>query len=254
MADGTLVADAGRMPDDVDARRPADAVRRDGHRAPRRAVRRRRPGLDRRRGGRRSRGPVRGASRRERLGAERIIAMSRHADRQALAQRLRRDRHRRPSAATTAWPGSQELLGGIGADAVLECVGTKESMQQALDATASRRPGRVRRRAGRRLRAADPPAVLGATSRVAGGVAPVRGYLPELLDDVLSGAIDPGRVSTSAPAGAGAGGVRAPWTSAGRSRRCCGRSRSAGELAVQRGEHRAGHRVGLVAPDHGRSR
>src|SRR6185369_3701874 len=72
-----------------------------------------------------------------RLGAERIVAMSRHSDRQAIAASF-------GATDIVAERGDEgaarvrDLLGGIGADAVLECVGTKESMQQALDTT---RPG-----------------------------------------------------------------------------------------------------------------
>src|SRR5690606_31649718 len=70
-------------------------------------------------------------------GAERIIAMSRHADRQQVATEF-------GATDLVAERGEEgvarvmELTGGIGADAVLECVGTKESMEQAF---ASARPG-----------------------------------------------------------------------------------------------------------------
>lgn len=71
------------------------------------------------------------------LGAERVIAMSRHADRQALARVF-------GATEIVAARGDEgvdavkELTGGIGADAVLECVGTHESVVQALK---SARPG-----------------------------------------------------------------------------------------------------------------
>jgi threonine dehydrogenase-like Zn-dependent dehydrogenase len=127
-----------------------------------------------------------------RLGAERIIAMSRHADRQELA---------RVFGATdiVAERGAegvarvQELLGGIGADAVLECVGTEESMQQSLDST---RPGGRVGYVGVPNGGPELPIrkMFGDNIAVGGGVAPVRAYLPELLSDVLAGAIDPGRV------------------------------------------------------------
>jgi threonine dehydrogenase-like Zn-dependent dehydrogenase len=126
-----------------------------------------------------------------RLGAERIIAMSRHADRQELA---------RVFGATdiVAERGAegvarvQELLGGIGADAVLECVGTEESMQQSLDST---RPGGRVGYVGVPNGGPELPIrkMFGDNIAVGGGVAPVRAYLPELLSDVLAGAIDPGR-------------------------------------------------------------
>jgi threonine dehydrogenase-like Zn-dependent dehydrogenase len=128
----------------------------------------------------------------KRLGADRIIAMSRHADRQALA---------RSFGATDVVEARgddgvaavQELLGGIGADAALECVGTKESMQQAIDTT---RPGGRVGYVGVPAGGSELPIrrLFSSNVSVGGGVAPVRGYIPELLEDVLSGAIDPGRV------------------------------------------------------------
>ena len=81
------------------------------------------------------------------LGAERIIAMSRHADRQALAREF-------GAADIVAERGDagieaiMALTDGVGADSVLECVGTAESMDQAIRAA---RPGgrRCHRRADR---------------------------------------------------------------------------------------------------------
>ena len=73
----------------------------------------------------------------QRLGAERVIAMSRHADRQAVARAFGATdivEERGDDGVARV----EDLLGGIGADAVLECVGTKESMQQAIDVA---RPG-----------------------------------------------------------------------------------------------------------------
>jgi threonine dehydrogenase-like Zn-dependent dehydrogenase len=127
-----------------------------------------------------------------RLGAERVVAMSRHADRQAVAVAF-------GATDVVAERGAEgvarveELLGGIGADAVLECVGTKESMQQAIDAT---RPGGRVGYVGVPSGGAELPIreLFGRNVSVGGGVAPVRGYLPELLADTLSGAIDPGQV------------------------------------------------------------
>ncbi|MDG3008616.1 zinc-dependent alcohol dehydrogenase family protein [Rhodococcus sp. D2-41] len=127
-----------------------------------------------------------------RLGAERIIAMSRHGDRQDLARRFGAtdvvaERGKDGIAAV------EELLGGIGADSVLECVGTKESMRQALGAT---RPGGSLGFVG--VPAGEPelpmPYLFSRNLRVAGGIAPVRPYIDELLPDVLSGAIAPGLV------------------------------------------------------------
>jgi threonine dehydrogenase-like Zn-dependent dehydrogenase len=127
-----------------------------------------------------------------RLGAEQIIAMSRHADRQALATEF-------GATDVVAERGDEgvakvrELTGGIGADAVLECVGTKESMAQAIR---SARPGGRVGYVG--LPAGGPELPVGQLFRrnitVGGGVAPARAYLPELLGDVLAGTLDPGRV------------------------------------------------------------
>lgn len=127
-----------------------------------------------------------------RLGAERIVAMSRHADRQALAREF-------GATDVVAERGAegvelvQELLDGVGADAVLECVGTAESMAQSLATT---RPGGFVGYVG--VPAGGPELPIGTmfsrNLNVAGGVAPVRTYLPELLAEVLDGTIDPGRV------------------------------------------------------------
>lgn len=126
------------------------------------------------------------------LGAERIIAMSRHSKRQELAthfgatdiveQRGREGTDR-----------VKELLGGVGADSVLECVGSKQSMSQALH---SLRPGGQLGYVGV---PADGPELsigmmFGSNLNVAGGVAPARAYIPRLLTDVLAGRIDPGKV------------------------------------------------------------
>jgi threonine dehydrogenase-like Zn-dependent dehydrogenase len=128
----------------------------------------------------------------KRLGAERIIAMSRHPQRRALAEAfgatdLVGERGAEGSAKI------KEMLDGIGADAVLECVGTKESMQQAIDST---RPGGRIGYVGVPAGGAELPIgqMFGANINVGGGVAPVRTYLPELLRDVLEGGIDPGKV------------------------------------------------------------
>ncbi|HEV7933930.1 MAG TPA: zinc-dependent alcohol dehydrogenase family protein, partial [Actinomadura sp.] len=127
-----------------------------------------------------------------RLGAERIIAMSRHASRQALAVEF-------GATDIVAERGEEgaakvrELLGGVLADAVLECVGTKESMEQALAVT---RPGGHLGYVGVPAGGPELPIgrLFGSNIAVGGGIAPARAYIPGLLPDVLSGAIDPGRV------------------------------------------------------------
>lgn len=128
----------------------------------------------------------------KRLGAEQIIAMSRHAPRQALARQF-------GATDVVAERGDEgvtkvrELTGGIGADAVLECVGTKESMAQAIRST---RPGGRVGYVG--VPAGGPELPVGLlfsrNINVGGGVAPARAYLPELLGDVLAGTLDPGAV------------------------------------------------------------
>ena len=127
-----------------------------------------------------------------RLGAERIVAMSRHEDRQRLARGFGAtdvvsERGENGSAEV------KELLDGVGADAVLECVGTKESMQQAMDCT---RPGGFVGYVGVPAGGPELPIrqMFSDNLNVAGGVAPVRAYLPDLLSDVLDGTIDPGQV------------------------------------------------------------
>jgi threonine dehydrogenase-like Zn-dependent dehydrogenase len=127
-----------------------------------------------------------------RLGAERVIAMSRHDDRAALARSF-------GATDVVAARGDagiaeiKELLGGELADSALECVGTEESMDQAIGSVhGGGKVGYVGVPAGgSRL----PIGVLfGRNITVGGGMAPARHYIPELLPDVLSGAIDPGRV------------------------------------------------------------
>lgn len=128
----------------------------------------------------------------KRLGAERIIAMSRHASRQAVARQFGATDiiEERGDAGRDALV---ELMGGVGVDAALECVGTKESMQQALDVA---RPGGKVGFVG--VPAGGPELPVGqmfsTNVGVAGGVAPAREYIPELLRDVLAGTLDPGPV------------------------------------------------------------
>jgi threonine dehydrogenase-like Zn-dependent dehydrogenase len=128
-----------------------------------------------------------------RLGAERIVIFSRHEDRAAIAQEF-------GATDVIAERGEEgvarlkELLGnGIGADAVLECVGTKLSMEQAIH---SARPGGRVGYVGVPNGGAELPirTLFSRNVSVGGGVAPVRAYLEELLADTLDGSISPGRV------------------------------------------------------------
>jgi threonine dehydrogenase-like Zn-dependent dehydrogenase len=125
------------------------------------------------------------------LGAERIIAMSRHEKRQQLA----REFGATDIIAERGDEGSariKDMTRGIGADSVLECVGTQESMMQAIRAA---RPG------GHVSYVGVPHQVelIGqelffSHVHLHGGPAPVRRYLPDLIDRVLKEKINPGKV------------------------------------------------------------
>ena len=128
----------------------------------------------------------------KRLGASRIVAMSRHADRQALA----REFGATDIVEERGDAGVERILGlfdGVGADCVLECVGTKESMDQAIRST---RPGGMVGYVGVPNGGSELPikSLFGTNVGVNGGVASVRNYIEEFLPVVLSGAINPGRV------------------------------------------------------------
>jgi threonine dehydrogenase-like Zn-dependent dehydrogenase len=125
------------------------------------------------------------------MGAERIIAMSRHDSRQKLA----REFGATDIVAERGGEGIErikELTGGVGADSVLECVGTQESMQQAIQVT---RPGGSVGYVGVphdvMLDGAD---LFFRHVRLHGGPAPVRRYLPDLIGLVFNGTINPGKV------------------------------------------------------------
>jgi threonine dehydrogenase-like Zn-dependent dehydrogenase len=128
----------------------------------------------------------------KRLGAERIVAMSRHADRQAIAREFGATDviEERGDAGVDR---VRALFDGIGADCVLECVGTKGAMDQAIRAT---RPGGTVGYVGSPNGGSELPVrpLFDDNIGVNGGVAPVRGYIEDLLQDVLSGIINPGRV------------------------------------------------------------
>jgi len=128
----------------------------------------------------------------KRLGATTIIAMSRHPQRQALAREFGAT-HVVEERGDEGVARVQELTGGIGADRVLECVGTKESMDQAIRST---RPGGMVGYVGVPNGGPELPVrpLFNRNVGVNGGVAPVRGYIEELLPDVRSGAIRPGLV------------------------------------------------------------
>jgi threonine dehydrogenase-like Zn-dependent dehydrogenase len=125
------------------------------------------------------------------MGAGRIIAMSRHEARQRLAREF-------GATDIVTERGDEgivrirELTRGIGADAVLECVGTQESMMQAIHST---RPGGsvgyVGVPHGVELNGEQ---LFFTHVHLHGGPAPVRRFLPTLIDLVLNGTINPGKV------------------------------------------------------------
>jgi len=125
------------------------------------------------------------------MGAERIIAMSRHASRQELAREF-------GATDIVTERGDEgvarikDLTKGVGADAVLECVGTQESMMQAVHST---RPGGsigyVGVPHGVELNSEQ---LFFAHVRLHGGPAPVRRFLPDLIDLVWNRKINPGKV------------------------------------------------------------
>lgn len=125
------------------------------------------------------------------MGAERIIVMSRHADRQKLALSF-------GATDIVAERGDEgiarikDLTRGLGADSVLECVGTAQSMDQAMQIT---RPGGY-------LSFVGVPHGVEIEGQnlffrhihLHGGPAPVRRYLPDLIDRIMTGKIDPSGV------------------------------------------------------------
>jgi len=128
----------------------------------------------------------------KRLGAEQIIIMGRHKDRIALAKEF-------GATDVVSERGEEaiervrELTGGFGAQSVLECVGSEQAMDTSMGIV----------RAGGAVGRVGVPhyeVIKGAQMMfyrnviVAGGPAPVRAYIDELLPDVMEGRIDPGRV------------------------------------------------------------
>jgi len=126
-----------------------------------------------------------------RLGAGRIIALSRNPARQALARSFGAT-DLVPERGQEATEAVLELTDRIGVDAALECVGTAQSFATAF---AVARPGAMVGFVGVPHGVEVPLDTMFARNIGSrGGSAPVRTYLPELLDDVLTGRIDPGQV------------------------------------------------------------
>ena len=125
------------------------------------------------------------------MGAERIIAMSRHVSRQKLAREF-------GATDIVTERGEEgvsrikELTKGIGADSVLECGGTQESMLQAVNST---RPGGFIGYVGVPHGVSlDGEQLFFSHVHLHGGPAPVRRYLPEMIKLVLDRKINPGKV------------------------------------------------------------
>lgn len=127
----------------------------------------------------------------EKLGAGRIIALSRNPARQSLAREfgatdIVEERGQDAVEAVT------KLTDSAGVDAALECVGTDQAIKTAVDIT----------RKGGMIGAVGLPLYEQFTYQdifwknvgIRGGVAPARRYIPDLLEDVLAGRINPGRV------------------------------------------------------------
>jgi len=125
------------------------------------------------------------------MGAGRIIAMSRHEKRQKLAREF-------GATDIVTERGDdgiariKDLTKGIGADSVLECVGTQESMMQAIHST---RPGGYVSYLGVPHGVElDGQQLFFTHVHLHGGPAPVRRFLPKLIDLILNGTINPGKV------------------------------------------------------------
>ena len=125
------------------------------------------------------------------LGAERIIAMSRHEPRQQLAREF-------GATDIVTERGDEgvarikDLTSGLGAHSVIEAVGTQESMMQAIRST---RPGGHVGYVGVTHDVALPgEEMFFSHVHLHGGPAPVRRFLPDLMDRIWNRKINPGKV------------------------------------------------------------
>lgn len=127
----------------------------------------------------------------KKLGADRIIAMSRNPARQKFAKEFGATDivEKRGDEAVSS---VKNLTHDVGVDAALECVGTNEAMQTAINIA---RPGSVVGFVGLPTDVVVPVrTMLSSNVGLRGGIAPARTYIPELLQDVIEGHITPGRV------------------------------------------------------------
>ncbi|MEJ3742681.1 zinc-dependent alcohol dehydrogenase family protein [Actinomycetes bacterium KLBMP 9797] len=125
------------------------------------------------------------------LGAERIIAMSRHESRQRLAREF-------GATDIVTERGDdgiakiKEMTGGLGAHSVVEAVGTQESMTQAINST--RRGGHVGYVGVTHDVSLPGMDMFNSLVHLHGGPAPVRRFLPDLMELIGNHTIDPGKV------------------------------------------------------------
>ncbi len=125
------------------------------------------------------------------MGAETVIAMSRHEPRQALARTFGAT-HVVAERGKEGVAAVKDILGGVGGDAVLECVGNGPAFEQAFRVA---RPGATVGMVGVPHGAEAPLRVMFSKNvGLAGGIAPVRRYLPDLLERVMTRQIEPGLV------------------------------------------------------------
>src|SRR5699024_3698988 len=125
------------------------------------------------------------------MGAEQIIAMSRHASRQKLAREFGAT-HIIEERGDDGVAKVKELTDGLGAHSVIEAVGTQESMMQAIGST---RPGGHIGYVGVSHDVSLPGGKLFfGLVHLHGGPAPVRRFLPELISLIWDRTIDPGKV------------------------------------------------------------
>jgi threonine dehydrogenase-like Zn-dependent dehydrogenase len=130
----------------------------------------------------------------KRIGAERIIVMGRHRSRLSLAREFGAT-DEVTERGEEAIAKVRELTGGFGAPAILECVGSEQAMDTALGIV---RPGGAIGRVGvPHYAPIDGNSTFYRNIIIAGGPAPVRAYIDELLPEILDGRIQPGLVFDS---------------------------------------------------------
>jgi threonine dehydrogenase-like Zn-dependent dehydrogenase len=126
-----------------------------------------------------------------RLGAERIILLGRHPSRTELGREFGATdviKERGKEAVERV----RDLTDGLGVDSALECVGLRDAVETALEAT--RAGGAVGWVGIPEDESVQAGIAFWKNVSMAGGPAPARAYIEELLPDVLDGTIEPGRV------------------------------------------------------------